>query len=252
MKGRMHRIVKDEGRNPKSNARCVLAIGAVVLCSSLSVAWAQRTREPSDPNAATQTRTRLPQETSDTQTRTRQPQENPDLPTRTREPSQEQLMIQGQRLALEAILEAVRDLAKSARVTLRERDDAQDNVTLILGFELAELQNYIRQLERRLASLDQDSVPRQRNAETATVRRRAREAEEPTKRTPTARDKSSDEEEPPAATIKSQIVRAKARLAQLEEQGQGDSEEAERIRARIQRLREQLAQPKDAEPIRQK
>jgi hypothetical protein len=166
----VYRIVKDEGTDPKNNARWVLAFGAVILCTSLSVAWAQRTREPSDPNATTQTRTR-------------QPQENPDAPPRTREPLQESLMIQGQRLALEAILEAVRDLAKSARVTLRERGDAQDDVTLILGFELAELQNYIRQLERRLASLDQGSVPRQRNGETATVRRRA-EAEGP-KRTTT-------------------------------------------------------------------
>jgi hypothetical protein len=64
------------------------------------------------------------------------------------------MMIEGQRLALEAILEALRNVAGTTEAALLAQGDAKDDVTKILGFELTEIQNHIRRLEGRLASLD--------------------------------------------------------------------------------------------------
>ena len=103
-------IVKAKGGNLKTGARRVLAVSAVVIGTSISAAWAQRTaREPSDPNSTVQPRTRQAQENPDAQPRVRQPQEDTDVPPRSREPLQEQLMIEGQRIALETIQLVVKE-----------------------------------------------------------------------------------------------------------------------------------------------
>ncbi len=209
MKRRVCQTVKNKCRNLRTGVWCVLAVSTVVICTSISAAWAQHTaRVPRDPNSAVQPRTRTPQETTNTQTRIRQPQENPVVQPRIRTPREEQLAIEGQRAALKAVLEAVRDVASSTEAALREQGDTQDDVTLVLDSELAEIQSHIRQLERRLASLDRPSVTRQRNAETATPRSRIRNADEPATQTPTVRNRTRAGGEQPAPTRRRQTETA--------------------------------------------
>jgi hypothetical protein len=252
MKSEVWGRVKNERVSAENRALWMLAVGALVVCTLISTAWAQRTREPSDPNATVSSPTRQPQEGSDTQSRTRKPQENPDARSRTQEPVEDPLMIEGQRIAVETILEAVRNLAATTEAALQAQGDARDEATQILSFELVEMQNHIRRLEGRLAKLGQPGATRQRDAETTTARKRTRDTDTTDKQTRTTRDRSSGNKVLSVATIRNQIARAEARLKQLEEQGQGDSEEAQRVRLRIRKLRQQLTERDDAEPDRQR
>ncbi len=144
MKARTYRILKERCGHPRIGARWALALGAVALCTSATVALAQPGPLPPQGPGGME-----------------RPAEMRQPPLRARQAPAEQrvLATQGRRNVLIRMLENLRDQQRQAEAQLQERADKQDDQTVVLRSELTAIRNHIAIIERQLQNLERPQLP---------------------------------------------------------------------------------------------
>jgi beta-lactamase regulating signal transducer with metallopeptidase domain len=219
MKERIRRILKDRCGNPKAGMRWMLLVGAAALLTSATVALAQ----PGSP-APSDSREVAPAGRAQA-----------DRPARSRQlpPERREMALQGRRNVLNRMLENLRQQKRQAEASLQNKGDKQDDETAVLRSELATIENHIDAIERQLQTRDEPQ---------------AGPGAKPVGQRPAAEQR--------LLRVQGRIKDAEAKLNKLEATGQGDSEQAQKLRQDLRVAREQLRvareQPDAARPNRER
>jgi beta-lactamase regulating signal transducer with metallopeptidase domain len=145
-------------------------------------------------------------------------------------PEQRPLAMQGRRNVINRMLDNLREQRRHAEMELQERGDRQDDQTVILRSELLAIRNHIDALEQQLQNVERPM---------------------PLRAAPQAGARGGERR---IIALQNQIAEAEARLKRLENQGQGDSEQAQQTREILRQSRAQLEQarqqllPEPAQP----
>lgn len=286
MKARIYRIMNDRCHDPRIGARWALALVAMVVLTTTTVALAQRQRAPRE---------------------SLEPASQTDGSVR-RVPRQDAALA-GRRNVLERMRDQLVAQAERTEAVLRERGDESNERTDILRSELRTLRDQIGVIERQLEALDRRGprpVPPQPPAVERSIRRgpddvldqlrnrqeriqsRLAEIDDPDSeeaqklreqmqltqrdiRQAQVRLSTSKDQAPRAqqqrqtggesaervrelgSRLREQIAETERALREREEQGQGDSDEANALRRTLRRLRQQAGDMEDRQrQIRQR